>query len=97
MHETKGIVHLDLKLGNILLDENFNIKLVDFGLSTSNNINSLALKNGTPTYMAPEIHQRMSSCNGKKADIFALGVIIFSIVCGKSPFTKNSEQTDSNY
>ena len=52
---TNGNSHGDLKLENIMLDKNFNMKLIDFGMASQKNINSLTVKCGTLQYMAPEI------------------------------------------
>jgi len=77
---SKNIIHRDLKLENILLcskDDNFKIKLADFGLSTTiDNIN-LFRHCGTPGYVAPEV--LLDKDYDTKADIFSTGVICFSL------------------
>ena len=54
---SKGVVHRDLKLENILVDENLDLKVADFGFATYKNINKLHSYRGTMTYMAPEIKE----------------------------------------
>jgi len=84
MHQ-KGVSHRDLKLENILLDDNLNLKVADFGFSTYKKIEKLKSYRGTKTYMAPEIKQG-KVYNGKQADIFSTGVILFILVQGIFPF-----------
>ena len=56
MHEN-GIAHRDLKLDNILVDEDLNLKVADFGFATYKQIDALSSYKGTKTYMAPEIKE----------------------------------------
>eukprot|EP00927_Polykrikos_kofoidii_P017639 TRINITY_DN18059_c0_g1_i1.p1 TRINITY_DN18059_c0_g1~~TRINITY_DN18059_c0_g1_i1.p1 ORF type:complete len:590 (+),score=147.70 TRINITY_DN18059_c0_g1_i1:87-1772(+) len=81
-----NVVHRDLKPENLLLDENSNIKIVDFGLSNMYKEDQL-LKTacGSPCYAAPEMiaghHYVPSGC-----DVWSCGVIVFALVCGYLPF-----------
>ena len=78
MH-TKGIVHCDLKPENILLDRYYNVQIADFGVSIDTDIDKLKGWRGTKVYSAPEILQD-KEYDGRKVDIFALGVILFIMV-----------------
>lgn len=84
MH-TQKIVHRDLKPENILIDDNLNVKLCDFGFSTFKNIQNLRSYRGTKTYMAPEIIEG-KLYDGRKSDVFSIGVIMFMLVVGSFPF-----------
>jgi serine/threonine protein kinase len=77
-----SIVHRDLKLENIIVDNRNNLKLIDFGFAVQT-YPGQKLKTccGTPSYMAPEICQR-KEYSGYATDIWALGVIGFIMLTG---------------
>jgi len=84
----QGLAHRDLKPDNLLLSNEFVLKITDFGFSTmlqdpSGNRN-LRTVLGTDGYMAPEVY--IGSYEGKKVDIFAAGVILFIMYSGNFPF-----------
>lgn len=79
------MVHRDLKLENILVDDFLNLKVADFGFACYKNIDSLKSYRGTMTYMAPEIKQG-KQYKGKEIDMFSFAVITFIIVQGIFPF-----------
>ena len=83
----KKVAHRDLKLENILVDENLNLKVADFGFATYKKISKLQSYRGTKTYMAPEIKEG-KVYDGRKADMFSAGVILFIMVQGIFPFSE---------
>ena len=81
-----GITHRDLKLENILITENGDIKLVDFGFSDSTE-NDFDNFKGTKGYIAPEIYDyEKYSYKGIPTEVFALGVILFTMRACNIPF-----------
>ena len=82
-YQSQHIIHRDIKLENILLDENLNVKLADFGVS--GNIEDVMPKHyGTEGYLAPENYE--GGGRGDTSDLFALGVILFVLVTKSPPF-----------
>ena len=82
-----GICHLDLKMQNILVDENFNPKICDFGFAEDTTNGKLEKFVGTPNYAAPEIFLHRPF-KGDKADIFSLGVILLNLTTCKIGFVQ---------
>ncbi len=82
----KNIVHRDIKLENILLDEKNNVKIIDFGFSVIIEPDKkLNIFCGTPSYMAPEIAGKVLY-KGAPTDIWSLGIILYILLCGTFPF-----------
>jgi len=81
------IAHLDLKPENMLIDNNYEFKLADFGLSKQCFFDVEYLF-GTPSYMAPEL-QLNKKVDGKKYDVWALGVILFIMTTSIMPWNGN--------
>lgn len=84
------VVHRDLKPENILLDENMNVKLVDFGLSNiMRDGEFLRTSCGSPNYAAPEVITGHLYA-GPEADVWSSGVILYALLCGRLPFDDDS-------
>jgi len=91
LHSNLFIVHRDLKPSNILClsEQTFDIKLIDFGFSTSFKANNLNQSVGSPKYMAPELIK--SETYNEKVDIWALGLVTYELICGgEYPFSSNA-------
>lgn len=86
---SRGVYHRDLKPENLLLDENGNLKVSDFGLSalfeSRRQDGLLHTTCGTPAYVAPEVINKRGY-DGEKADIWSCGVILFVLLAGYLPF-----------
>ncbi|CAH9134693.1 unnamed protein product [Cuscuta epithymum] len=86
---SRGVYHRDLKPENLLVDENGDLKVSDFGLSalaeSRHQDGLLHTTCGTPAYVAPEVITR-KGYDGAKADVWSCGVILFVLLAGYLPF-----------
>jgi len=81
----KGVLHLDLKPANIMIDGRGHVLITDFGLAgVMGQIEGAEARNGTPGYMAPE--QLTGKEVSVQSDIYALGVVLYEMFTGKRPF-----------
>ncbi len=102
MHSEKKMAHLDIKLENLVIDDHFLVKLIDFAY-VENTEKRLQIAKGTERYFAPEVarifYQRhvwhpdslkqRPTYFADKADVFSLGILLFSMVFGQPPFFEN--------
>ncbi len=94
----RGVVHRDLKPANIKIDTNGRVKILDFGLAkaapaaSTDATATAATKHGailgTPAYMSPE--QARGEAAGPQSDVWALGVVLYEMLTGVSPFKRDS-------
>ncbi|XP_072166249.1 serine/threonine-protein kinase Chk1-like [Diadema setosum] len=86
---TKGVTHRDLKPENLLLDDNDNLKISDFGLATvfrhQGKERLLGKCCGTPPYVAPEVLKR-TEYHAEPADIWSCGIILVAMLAGELPW-----------
>lgn len=88
----KGVVHRDLKPGNIMLDQRHEPIVMDFGLAGGINkpgeekLTQMGMLLGTPAYMSPEQAEADFAQVGPQSDIYSLGVILFELLTGHLPF-----------
>jgi hypothetical protein len=99
----KGVIHLDLKPGNIMLNNEGMVKILDFGLAKLLDpvTGSAEEDMGTPDYAAPERYRKGAAID-HRADIFSMGVVLFEMLVGKVPkaagglASQASERVDSD-
>ena len=88
---SQNIAHRDIKIDNILLDQNKNLKLIDFGLSTKYQENKLLDQPcGTIVYSAPEVLEG-KLYHGMLADVWSCGIVLYGMLCGYLPFSEDDD------
>lgn len=90
---SKNIIHRDIKPGNILISKRGEIKLADFGIAsdsdTQNDLTESGIALGTPAYMPPEQFEDSANVD-ERADIYALGVMLYEMITGSKPYKTGS-------
>lgn len=94
MH-THQVIHRDLKLGNLFLDGNMNVKVGDFGLAALIENPGERKKTicGTPNYIAPEVLFDTANGHSFEVDTWSIGVILYTLVVGRPPFQTKDVKT----
>lgn len=88
-----GVIHRDVKAGNILIGSEGRAKLADFGLACLlSDTAERKRRVGSPGYAAPEVYQD-GSLYGTKVDVFGAGVVLFYSLCGRLPFWGSSVES----
>jgi serine/threonine-protein kinase len=83
----RGLIHRDIKPGNIMIKRNGEVKLMDFGIARTRGLDALTQPGtlvGTPSYMSPE--QAVGEPLDVRSDIFSLGVVLYEMFTGAKPF-----------
>ncbi len=87
---SKGVIHRDLKPGNVLIDENGQPRVTDFGLAKQiegdSNLTGTGQVLGTPSYMPPEQAAGKHDQVGPHSDVYSLGAILYCLLTGRPPF-----------
>lgn len=88
------VIHRDLKLGNLFINEDMMIKIGDFGLATKLEFEGQRKRTicGTPNYIAPEILDGKDG-HSYEVDTWAIGVILYTMLVGKPPFETSDVKT----
>jgi len=87
---SNNIAHLDLKLENLLLGNDFQLKIADFDMSQKINTEN-SVSGGTPNYRAPEVWARTCK-NFFAADIYSVGVCLYTLMTGAFPFFEENDK-----
>jgi polo-like kinase 1 len=88
------VIHRDLKLGNLFINDKMEVKIGDFGLATKLEFDGERKRTicGTPNYIAPEVLEGKQG-HSYEVDIWSLGVIIYTLIIGKPPFETSDVKT----
>jgi len=92
----RGLVHRDIKPSNIMIKRNGEVKLMDFGIAHTRNLESLTMPGtliGTPAYMSPE--QILGQQLDARSDIFSFGIVLYEMFTGSKPFTEDGTRAVS--
>jgi len=91
----RGVAHMDIKAENLLIDENYKLKLIDFDLSQTLDAATLEAQ-GTPGYRAPEIKKGLCG-NLRAVDVYSAAVVLFIMITGHPPYLETSRGPEAEY
>ncbi|WOH09100.1 hypothetical protein DCAR_0728555 [Daucus carota subsp. sativus] len=98
---TQRILHFDIKPHNILLDQNFNPKISDFGLAKlctkDQSLVSMTMARGTIGYIAPEVFSRNFGKVSSKSDVYSFGMLLLEMVGAKNHISEGTKKTSEVY
>merc|ERR1711907_234988 len=86
---SKGFAHMDIKPDNMILTQDFKLKLIDFEF-LMNEKDTGTLDKGTPHYRAPEVKEQKIKCP-KAADVYSAGITLFVLHCGVMPYLEDTK------
>jgi serine/threonine-protein kinase len=90
----RGIIHRDIKPANIMISQQGEVKLMDFGIARDDRLSDLTETGtglGTPSYMSPE--QILGDKLDFRSDIFSVGIVLYQMVTGRKPFVEDDART----
>ncbi|PIA18595.1 Pkinase-domain-containing protein [Coemansia reversa NRRL 1564] len=99
LHDTARVAHRDMKLDNLCVDEEGNLKIIDFGCSSTFDAQQPTQTRGicgSDPYIAPEVFVPRAQYDPRKVDVWALGIIFLAMVSGHFPW-EVAKTVDSNY
>ena len=86
---SQGVLHRDLKPANILIDDQGQVRITDFGIAIPRADAGVHHRTGTPGYMAPEQHASGTTLS-EQTDVYALGIVLYELLVGRHPFPSSS-------
>jgi serine/threonine protein kinase len=89
----RGLVHRDIKPGNVMIKRNGEVKLMDFGIAQSRELDAMTIPGtliGTPSYMSPE--QIYGQQLDARSDVFSFGIVLYEMFTGVKPFMEDDSR-----
>jgi len=94
-HMSPPFLHLDLKPGNLLVDDSYNVKVADFGLSGVKTEDGVEAEGGTPYYMPPEA--LIGREPSEKFDVYAFGIMVWELYCLEAPYKDEKFESQEEF